>query len=127
MAEALARDRFERDGLRFASAGTDASPGRAATGLAMAVMAELGIDLDDHRSLALADLMELRPNVIFVMTTEQESRVGSMYPELADRVSLLDPDGSAIADPYGGDIAAYRRSRDVIEAAVLSRSDDFAA
>ena len=127
MAEALARNRFDRDGLRFTSAGTHAKPGGAATGSAIAVMAELGIDLDDHRSRALADLMALRPDVVFVMTKEQRSRVRSMYPELADRVSLLDPGGSAIADPYGGDIATYRSARDVLKAALLHRSDDFTA
>ena len=127
MAEALARAHFARDGLTFASAGTHAASGSDATGLAAQVMSELGIDLGSHRSSTLADVMALRPDAVFVMTAEHESFLRSTYPGFSDRVTLLDASGSAIADPYGRDIGAYRYARDVIEAALLDRSEDFAA
>ena len=127
MAEALARSHFARDGLAFASAGTQAASGGDATGLAAQVMSELGIDLGSHRSSTLADIMTLRPDVVFVMTAEHESFLRSTYPDFSGRVALLDPGGSAIADPYGRDIGVYRHARDVIEAALLDRSEDFAA
>ena len=127
MAEALARAHFARDGLTFASAGTHAAPGSDATGLAAQVMSELRIDLGSHRSSTMADVMALRPDVVFVMTAEHESFLRSTYPEFSGRVALLDPGGLAIADPYGRDIGVYRHARDVIEAALLDRSEEFGA
>ena len=60
------------------------------------------------------------------MTGRQRSRIAAQYPELADRVALLDPAGD-IPDPYGHGIDVYRRVRDQIAAAIEARSQEWAA
>ena len=44
-----------------------------------------------------------------------------MGADLGEKVALLDPAGEDIADPYGGDAAAYRHARRRIEAAIVAR------
>lgn len=113
MAEAIARDR----GIEAESAGSWALDGNGATAPAVAVMGELGIDLNDHRARSIRDIDLSTYDVIYAMTPEH---VGELEAEGA-RSELLHPLGIPIDDPYGLPIDVYRRVRDEITAAIDER------
>ncbi len=114
MAEALARSLVGDGSVTFTSAGTYASVGEPATSTAVEVTAELGVDVSHHRATALDHAMRADPDEVYVMTARHLADVRAWYPELADRVELLDPEGRDILDPYGLDAATYREARDHI-------------
>ena len=46
-------------------------------------------------------------------------------PAAGEKITLLRPDQRDVADPYGGDLRAYRKARDEIRAAVEARVADW--
>jgi protein-tyrosine phosphatase len=132
MAEALARrdlaallkttpDRLSARGILFHSVGTGTIDGLAASEGSMLAMHELGIDLGEHQSRAATRDLLQRADHIVVLAASHQRAVRSMLPEAAAKTLLLDPSGADIADPYGGDLADYRRARDQIAKAVAAR------
>lgn len=125
MAEGIARAGFP--GLAtYASAGTAAIRGSTPTAAATAAAAEIGIDISALRAASLRKGTDPLPDRIYVMTTGHLERVVAAFPELAERVELLDPDGE-IADPYGHGIGVYRATRDQIVRAVEERAREWRA
>jgi len=59
------------------------------------------------------------------MTHSQGEALAHLGADLGDRVQLLDPAGEDIADPYGGDLDAYRTARDQIRTAVKERLEQW--
>jgi arsenate reductase len=125
MAEVLARAGSEERTADFVSCGTDTHGADPATGNAVRVMAEIGIDISAHSSRTLADVFKEAPDLVYVMTAGQARRVREIYPGFADRIRLLDPNGDDIVDPHGGDIEGYRRTRDLIVPAVARRAAEW--
>jgi protein-tyrosine-phosphatase/tRNA A37 threonylcarbamoyladenosine synthetase subunit TsaC/SUA5/YrdC len=120
MAEALFRKRLaERlgcteaelteKGVQVMSAGISAMHGGSAAEEAMDVMAELGCDLSQHESQPLSDRLARYADHIFAMTRGHRDAILAQWPELADRVVLLDLSQADISDPIGGPIDTYRR------------------
>jgi protein-tyrosine phosphatase len=105
------------------SAGTGTEDGRPASAGAISVMHELGIDLTAHRSRTLATALGggKRPDIIYALEPNHAAALRSRYPEVADRVAVLRPDGKGVPDPYGDDLEVYRSARDAIRAAVTER------
>jgi L-threonylcarbamoyladenylate synthase len=138
LAEALARAGAARGlgvaptevlahGLRFLSAGTSTMGGMPASEGSLAAAMEVGLDLTEHQSQPL-DLELLRAaDRILGMTGSHVQAVLAMLPEVEERTERLDPDGRDIADPYGGDLRAYRRAREQIGAAVKMRLPEWMA
>lgn len=122
LAEGIARARLGAEaGVTVESAGLYALDGAPATTHALTVAAEAGVDLSSHRAQSVGrDLLDAADR-IYVMTGLQAQALGRMGAEAAARVALLDPAGADIADPYGGDLEAYRTARDLIAAAVEKR------
>jgi protein-tyrosine-phosphatase len=121
MAEALARKVAKRRGiedLSVSSAGTNAWDNSTATDEALLVGMERDIDLTGHRARRLTSAMVAEADLIFVMTpghVEQVVQLGGrgkvhVIDEYASGVS-----SGGIADPYGGDLDAYRQTADVLE------------
>lgn len=104
-------------GIEAASAGTWAVQGGPATGPAIAAMAEVGIDLTDHRARPLDAVIDEPWDAVFGMTREHVDAVVRAGGE----ADLLHPLGVPIEDPYGLSIDVYRRVRDEISAAVDER------
>ncbi len=121
MAEYLARAVSDDDGLRFISAGISAPVGAPASSGAVLAMAEVGIDLSDHLA---SEVWEIGPGAdrIIVLSREHLVAMRRAWPERADSMLMLRPDGRSIADPYGLDTAAYRAARDEIAEAVAART-----
>jgi len=121
MAEILARARYSNDHT-FDSSGVWAMTGWGMTDLAREVIAEIGIEDDGHIARDIVPAARARePDVVYVMTEEHLREVAVRRPDLADRTMLLDPDGSDIADPYGGTLDDYRVARDHILEALEAR------
>ena len=114
-------------GVAFESAGLYALDEAPATPHAVEVAGELGADLAGHRARSVSRAMATATDRIYVMTHSQSEALGSMGADLGDKVALLDPDGADIADPYGGDLDAYRRAGNRITAAVEARMAEWRA
>ncbi len=126
LAEGIARARLGAEsGVTLESAGLYALDGAPATVHALTVAGEAGADLSSHRArLVGRDLVDAADR-IYVMTRLQAEALGRMIGETGHRMSLLDPAGADIADPYGGDLDTYRTVRDQITAAVERRLEEW--
>ncbi|MBK8098585.1 MAG: Sua5/YciO/YrdC/YwlC family protein [Planctomycetes bacterium] len=138
LAEALARQRVAEalgvpphellaHGLSFGSAGTGTLDGMPASEGSQAAGAEVGLDLSMHQSRALDAAMVTAARAIYCLGKSHLRRLLDLVPEARERAQLLRPDGRDIADPYGGDLAAYRRAREEIATAVAARLPDWLA
>jgi protein-tyrosine phosphatase len=125
MAEGIARELFP-DLATYSSAGTLAVRGAPPTAAAIAATAEIGIDISELRAGGLRKSSNPLPDQIYVMTTDHRDRVVATFPGLAERVSLLDPNGE-VADPYGHDLDVYRATRDQIVSAIEARARSWTA
>lgn len=97
--------------IRVRSAGTHATPGRAADPRMQKAAAALGIALEQHRATALSrDLVE-ESDIVFVMDHLNEASVLARFPSLGAKVRLLGAysasthEGIEICDPFTGDDA----------------------
>ena len=117
MAEYLARDRLPGGMITFASAGTATVPGHPASGSTIRVMREVGIDVSAHRSTAIWDL-GVDADFVYALSAEHYRDLIARWPDAADRIEMLAPDGRSIADPFGRSLTSYRRARDEIAAAI---------
>jgi len=121
----VTEDRLLARGLRFTSAGTATAAGMSASAGSLEAGAEVGLDLSDHESQPIEPSLWSRAIRIYCLSESHRRVLLNEAPEVADRVELLRPDGADIADPYGGDIDVYRRSRDEICDAVRARAGDW--
>ncbi|MBX3461669.1 MAG: Sua5/YciO/YrdC/YwlC family protein [Planctomycetes bacterium] len=108
-------------GLAFTSAGTGALPDLPASEGSLAVAAELGIDLGEHRSRPVDPVLLERADRIYCLGRGHLRAILAEAPAAGGKATLLRPDGLDVADPYGGDLRTYRRVRDEIRAAVGAR------
>jgi len=115
-------DMLQRLGKTAASGGVYPKAGRRSPDNAIAAAAEKGIDLAAHRS-SLVTRDDLRAaDLILIFDRRNWLALRALAPELMDRVAYLgaaDPSRSLeIADPFGGDLDAFRRCYDRIEDAL---------
>ena len=110
MAEALARH-SARDLMEVASAGL--SPLGYIAGPTREVLAERGVATDGQSSKGLGEIVRVRPDLIVNM---------SGYPGQG-RFGDYDFEDWDVEDPYGDDLATYRRICDDIEARVADLAD----
>lgn len=100
------------------SAGTWAAEGAPANQKTQQVMAELGLDIKDHRSRIITRGMLSSFNLILVMEPGHKESLQIEFPEVASRVYLLSEMVGltfTIMDPVGGDIEEYRATAQEIE------------
>lgn len=122
LAEAIARKLAAAKGLKdvtFASAGTAAYGGAAASEGAMLVALERGLDLSSHQSRSLTPELVEESDLILCMS---EHHVGSAVALGGEGKTFLLGDyassgktSSFVADPFGQHIEAYREAADDIE------------
>jgi protein-tyrosine-phosphatase len=110
-------------GLEVVSAGIWAMDGARATPEAVLAARELGADIARHRSRPLTAELIRSADVVFCMTPSHVSAAGRLSPGDADKVLLLDADGS-IADPIGGGDGTYRATARQIADALARRMDE---
>jgi protein-tyrosine phosphatase len=83
------------------SAGLAAGAGMPAADEAVAVAEALGADLTAHQSRPLWPDLVARADYLVAMTPDHVRAILAHYPAGAVRPRLLDPAGSAVADPIG--------------------------
>jgi protein-tyrosine phosphatase len=138
MAEALARrlaaerlgvepHEVAARGLRFASAGLSAAFGDPASEGATTAAAEAGCSLDGHVAQSLTPELLVQAARVYCMTAAHVARIHAVWPDAADRVTTLAPDGHDIADPFGASLPTYRQVRDEIAQAISARWPEIAA
>jgi protein-tyrosine-phosphatase len=130
MALALARDAVARRGLpnvALASAGIAAAAGEPAADNARAAVAELGLNLDEHRATQLTVEQVRWADLILAMGPSHVDAAEALSGE--GKTSLITdfldgPDaGRAVPDPILGDLDLYRATRDRLQAAVEAMLD----
>lgn len=120
MAEALLRG-LAPD-LEVRSAGVSALPDVEASPHARSVLADRGLDLEEHRARRLGDPELEWADVILAMTEAHRSAVLRRHPRFAGKVFTLRSYGGGvgdIADPYGGTREEYEQTARELEEALL--------
>ena len=121
MAEKLFADLLLRRGsgvdYEVSSAGLAASDGDSAMSCASEAVAEMGLSLTSHRS-RLCRVQELREAALVVTMTESQRQALAPYLDADKLVCLGSFGGGDIGDPYGNNIAVYRKCLDRIAAAL---------
>ncbi|MFA5794897.1 MAG: L-threonylcarbamoyladenylate synthase [Candidatus Brocadiia bacterium] len=98
---------LEARGYKVGSAGTSAVYNSPASGLAVKVMNEMGVDIKSHLSQPVTLTLVEEADKVYVMTKGHLETLREWMPA-ADNISLLDISGEDIADPIGQDISVYR-------------------
>ena len=89
--------------------------GQPAATEAVAVLAEVGIDIRAHRAVQLTRELANNAELILTMTAAQKRSLESLYPPMRGRIfSIRSFDGADIDDPMGLPISAFRTCRDVL-------------
>ena len=124
------RRKLEREGraheLRAASAGVWTVDGRRATESAIIVMAELGIDIREHRSRLLTERIVENAALILTMAHGHAEAIQAEFPEHKHRVFLLSEMvgySYDIEDPVGGSLLDYEETAQEIEALIETGYD----
>lgn len=134
MAEALLREILGADAdWQLDSAGTYAAPGQPATGLAQAVLAEIGIDHSEHRSQPVTAELLGEYALVLVMEPRHRELINENFPGHEDRIYLLTEmlgKSRQIDDPFGSNPETYRYLREELQQilnASLDRIKELAA
>lgn len=106
----------EKTRLAALSAGMYTSDGLPASGNAVTAAAEFGADITSHRSRMLTPELAREAKYLVCMTGAHYDRLCELFPDCADKIFTLLPED--ISDPFGGDLATYRRSAAEIDKGV---------
>lgn len=116
-----ADSQLKAENWEIKSAGISAVKRACANDKVRAVMAELNLDLEDHKSVTVDELELKNKDLIITMTRKHSRALILKYPDLADKVFTLkefigsENDGSKdITDPFGLSEEVYRSTRDEI-------------
>ena len=117
MAEGLLNARIHRlgdDGKLVAhSAGTWALENQPASGHAITVMAERGIDISQHRGRTVTREDLSNADVVIVMTQSHRDALSAEFPESRAKLHLMSELKDRtfdINDPYGGTLPEYEQT-----------------
>jgi protein-tyrosine-phosphatase len=125
MAEAIARAMATERGLTdvaVSSAGTSAWDGAPASDPAVLVAMEHGMDLTGHRSRVLSREIVEGADLILTMGPHHLERAvafsGRDHSHLLTHYASHGGSSAPIADPFGGDLEAYRTTFDELHATI---------
>ena len=110
----------ERADLRVESAGVSTYPGQPPSAHAVEVLAELGVDISQHRSRPLSEKVMNEADWIVAMTRSHLDSIIYLFPQVAEKLYLLrefEPGATSldVADPIGMGLEAYRTARETIQ------------
>jgi protein-tyrosine-phosphatase len=129
MAEAIGRRIASERGLdaTVSSAGTSAWDGAPASDGALLVAMEHGLDLNAHRARVLSREMVASADLVLTMGPHHLERAqvlgGEKNSHLLTSYASKGADSSPVADPFGGDLDAYRTTFDDLERAIAQVID----
>lgn len=103
------------------SAGTHTLPGMPASAHAIQVMQEQGIDISTHKSAVLDGNISEKADLILALTNGHADFIRDHFPASTGKTFVLSEyarktgNPTDIADPAGGDLEDYRKTRDQIQ------------
>ena len=123
MAEALFLHRQGDMGWKARSAGVFAEMGAPASPNSVAALAEIGIDLSNHRSQTVTAELVKEADLIVTMSSGHAHHICDRFPEVGHKVFLINAFGTSkvpadVSDPFGGSLNTYKRTRDEIDRAL---------
>jgi protein-tyrosine-phosphatase len=134
MAEAIARASIKArglTGLKVGSAGTSAWDGAPASDGALLVSLEHGLALETHRARTLSRELIENADLVLTMGPHHAERAtalgGAKTTHLLTQYASSGKEATPIADPFGGDLDAYRTTFAELEAAIEKVLDRLAA
>lgn len=125
MAEAIARAMVAERGIEdfiVSSAGTSAWDGSPASDPAVLVAMEHGMDLTAHRSRVLTREIVEQADLVLVMGSHHLERAVALNnggkAHLLTHYASRGASATPVADPFGGDLDAYRVTFDELKATI---------
>jgi protein-tyrosine phosphatase len=97
------------------SAGVAAVAGGHASPEAVAAIQAWGLDLTNHETRAVTDVLVRFADLILTMTRGHRDALLEEWPEAAARVALVCRDQHDVADPIGGSLDVYRRCAEQLD------------
>ena len=115
MAACLFNAYCEANGLpdRAESAGLYAADGAPASDGAFAAMKERGLSLSRHTAQPVTSALLRNTRLALCMSEAHAEALRQRFPHIATPIEGLSP---AVADPFGGSVAAYRATADDLAA-----------
>lgn len=118
--------KLQERGIWIASAGVAAADFSPASAHARQVVREeFETSLDRHAAQSVTPSLVRVADLILTMGRSHRAALLAEFPEAAERVELLRPDGGDVADPFGGSLEVYRRCACEIAEAISDRLGDF--
>ena len=114
-------------GFGVRSMGVFASLGAPASGHAVGVLKDRGIDISQHTSHpVVAAAIEAQDEVYALTRSHLDALTLALPPGKADHCQLLDPGGGDIPDPIGGSREHYAQCAQRIAECIEQRAPDWA-
>jgi protein-tyrosine phosphatase len=114
---------LESRGLLVLSAGVAAAAGCSASDEAIRVMERRSLDLSQHESRPLSDVLVRFADVILTMTSSHRAAIISQWPEAADKTYLVRHDRRDVVDPIGGTEELYAECAEHLDAQMPGWAD----
>jgi len=118
-------DELPRIGYRIHSAGTSAIFGMPSTQEIKSIGSEFCVNLEKHFSMPIAKEMIEKADYIYVMELRHKDILQKISPQSVDKIILLNPDGSDIADPLGHSPDVYKNCVNIIKDSLEKRISEF--
>ncbi|MBI1323975.1 hypothetical protein GC170_12430 [bacterium] len=109
-------------GYEVLSAGVSAGRNQPASSESIEALGEFGRLLENHASRMVCEELLRSADLVYAMTQSHRDVLVMEFPEMADRVELLDPDDYDVPDPYGQHLSVYRMTVDAIREALELRA-----
>ena len=103
-------------GIMVISAGVSAAAGLPASEAAVEAMRLRGLDLSNHESRPVSDVLVRFADLILTMSRGHRDAILEDWSEATGKIHLLSRDGRDVADPIGSDVSEYERCASQIEA-----------
>ena len=111
--EALLRERLHEQGLEgweVASAGTWAYPGQSAAEYSSLLMAEQGLNIEEHASQIVSDELLQENDLVLCMERGHVEALRAEFSDQREKIYLLTEMSDrnySVSDPYGGPLESY--------------------
>lgn len=112
-------------GFEILSAGVSAGRNQPATAESITALGDHGRILESHASRMVCEEILRSADLIYAMTHSHRDVLVMEYPEMGDRVELLDPDDYDVPDPYGQSLSVYRMTAEAIREALELRASSW--
>jgi protein-tyrosine-phosphatase len=107
------KKKIQPENWKIESAGIWATNGYPATDLAVRIMKDLGLDLNNHLSRLVTESLLIEFNLVICMESEQSCFLKHNFPQSKEKIFLLSEMAGSIKeiwDPVGHSLDIYRQT-----------------